>query len=143
MKLPTFSYSAFDSHSKCPKNYKFTKRDYLCEACKKGPVPRDSVTCPFCNISFIKDAAMARGLDHHGHIEAYIKGEVDTLPPIGNDSAKICVEKLRSARAANPATPASPAIQRTRGPMSGKSHSRNTRPRLAANATARPAAPTC
>ena len=107
MKLPTFSYSKWDKHSGkmgCPRKMKFSMIDYLCTLCFKGPVPRDSKTCPHCNGEIVKSVALTGGLLFAQTVEAFIKGETEEFPEgVRNTSARAAIIKLKAARATNPA----------------------------------------
>ena len=107
MKLPTFSYSKWDKHSGkmgCPRKMRYSMIDYLCTMCFKGPVPRDSKTCPFCNGEITKSVALTGGLDFAKAVELFIKGESDVFPDnVRNMTARMAILKLKAARATNPA----------------------------------------
>lgn len=102
MKLPSFSYSKWNSHSECALRMKLSMIDKLCGSCKMGPLPRDAEECQFCHTKAIKAEPLIRGIKFAKDIEAYLKGTSDKIPEIANSAAYAAAVKLRAARAENP-----------------------------------------
>ena len=108
MKLPSFSYSKYDTHSGsmgCPLKMKYKMIDYLCNMCFKGPIGRDSKVCPHCEKPISKGVALEKGGKFAKGIEAFLKtgeGYDALLDVMESEAARVAAYKIRTAHVENP-----------------------------------------
>lgn len=103
MRLPTFSFSRFNTQQNCPLNMKLSQIDHLCPKCKKGPQPRDCPICPFCGKTEeeFRAPALLKGGRFATTVEKYLKTGEGMPPLLDNAAASGAIRALRTEVQAN------------------------------------------